>query len=826
MRLINATTLRLEEFLDYEAPCYAILSHTWGEDREELSFRDMQEGIIDRYSLGSIKLHGTCRQAEKDGLGYVWIDTCCIDKTNLVELSEAINSMFRWYKRASVCYAYLSDVPSNDVPRSHGSRFRTSRWFRRGWTLQELLAPKNLRFYDSEWQNLGTKGSMWAIVNEITGIPRNFLLGIAELHAAGVAQRMSWAAQRDTKRREDLAYCLLGIFDVTMPMIYGEGGNQAFFRLQEQIMKISRDDSILAWGLGAQDPTPIDSNSGQVRTERILAAAPSDFANSGHIVPREQSTTFLNPLDIYGGSLRIHLSLLTTPDSEVFGLLRCGPEYDTEQVVAIPLAKVSSGSSDEYVRLRGCHSMLQPATAPSTLPRLVHIKNDIQSEQSVDTDQEYWLYDDAEFAGINLKLVDVVPRSYWQEERAMIVSEMGSSHNDSHQTLLRLRHNGNESQDFVVVLGVTQQGTRIEAQCCVMICSRDTSLGEVARKLEYMMPKTYGKRSASNGPIHLNMRLESNVTQPIFTIKPERLLHRPNTTINATGELQEINLKLALTQVLEESGHQNSEKKILEEATEDKTNQLEQARREREIVEDEIRKLQQKRESLLEEEDNRAKEIFSLKKEQSKVMEKQRRVSEQWTHVWQRWHEFWKKEDIHGSKRIHESTLLRWAASNGYVEIAELLLNEGADVADANEDGWTPLICAAANDRQAVVQLLLDTEDVNVNSRDSNGRTPLSWAAEFGHETVVELLLQKGANVEARDATFHTPLSYAAKEGHEGVAQLLLRGWNWTLRHSLNRHDEHIDITNIAKPILSVQENALIWNAATEALQRRRKLAA
>ena len=224
MRLINTSTLKLEEFSEEDAPPYAILSHTWGNDSEELTFRQVVNGETDKGNLGSIKLRGCCRQAQKEDLGYAWIDTCCIDKTNLVELSEAINSMYRWYNRAAVCYAYLADVPDNDDPPRPGSKFRSSRWFQRGWTLQELLAPKHLRFYNAEWRSIGTKGTICTVIKNITRVPQQYLLGIASLHSASVAQRMSWAAQRRTKRAEDIAYCLLGIFNVTMPMIYGEGG--------------------------------------------------------------------------------------------------------------------------------------------------------------------------------------------------------------------------------------------------------------------------------------------------------------------------------------------------------------------------------------------------------------------------------------------------------------------------------------------------------------------------------------------------------------------------------------------------------------------------
>lgn len=294
MRLIDTETFALRVFSDDEIPPYAILSHTWGPDSEELLLSDVQKGISKipgkQESLGLTKFRKCCGQAKADKFDYAWIDTCCINKTDLVELGEAINSMFRWYNLATVCYAYLSDVPVGDDPSAHGSRFRTSRWFTRGWTLQELLAPKHLRFYNSEWHCIGTKGSRCTVIQEITRVPRHILLGVAELHTASVAQRMSWAAQRKTKRAEDLAYCLLGIFGITMPMIYGEGGREAFFRLQEQIMKTTRDDSILAWGL---DDKPSMSNPKTSGNESfvygdILAASPLDFANSGEIVAGEQ----------------------------------------------------------------------------------------------------------------------------------------------------------------------------------------------------------------------------------------------------------------------------------------------------------------------------------------------------------------------------------------------------------------------------------------------------------------------------------------------------------------------------------------------------------
>ncbi|KAK3346636.1 heterokaryon incompatibility protein-domain-containing protein [Lasiosphaeria hispida] len=249
--LYVSKTFQLTEFFGVPPPPYAILSHTWGEDSEEVSYHDVLTGRLNVVETRPIKVSGCCEQAKRDGCDYVWIDTCCIDKTNSVELQEAINSMFKWYQEAEICYAFLSDVPTGDEPQNPGSSFSSSRWFQRGWTLQELLAPFDVCFYDSEWQSLGTKGDLCDAIEEITRIQSSFLLGLEELHDASVAQRMCWAARRVTKRKEDMAYCLLGIFGVAMPMIYGEG-DRAFRRLQEQIMKDIGDDSILAWSSSCQ----------------------------------------------------------------------------------------------------------------------------------------------------------------------------------------------------------------------------------------------------------------------------------------------------------------------------------------------------------------------------------------------------------------------------------------------------------------------------------------------------------------------------------------------------------------------------------------------
>ena len=232
------------DIIDNIPPC-AILSHTWGADREEVTFRDLTDGT-GKGKVGYSKIRFCGEQARHDGLRYFWVDTCCIDKSNNTELAEAINSMFRWYRNAAKCYVYLSDVPRNAPDTDDAfcqlpweSAFRKSRWFTRGWTLQELIAPKLVEFFSKYWEQLGNKTSLETIIHEITGIPDKALQGVP-LSDFTIAERMSWAEQRETTRKEDQAYSLLGIFDVYMPLIYSEGKEHAFKRLREVINVHSR----------------------------------------------------------------------------------------------------------------------------------------------------------------------------------------------------------------------------------------------------------------------------------------------------------------------------------------------------------------------------------------------------------------------------------------------------------------------------------------------------------------------------------------------------------------------------------------------------------
>lgn len=305
MRLISTNPERmvLKEFIGSDVPPYAILSHCWGAVEDEVTFQQFQTGQ-NHNSSGYRKITQCCKIAKSQGLEWAWVDTCCIDKTSSAELSESINSMYAWYARSAICYAFLEDIEpdaqwSNQhidwSQRSAGRKLPETRWFQRGWTLQELLAPGEVYFYDSKLTLLGTRLDFARQIDSITGIDEQFLNGTEAIHEACVAQRMSWASSRKTTRGEDIAYCLLGIFNINMPLLYGEGARGAFRRLQEAIIGQSDDDSIFAW------QTAVPEERG------LLSHSPSEFAGSRHVrhLRKEDSVAPFQVTNI-GIGLRVH----------------------------------------------------------------------------------------------------------------------------------------------------------------------------------------------------------------------------------------------------------------------------------------------------------------------------------------------------------------------------------------------------------------------------------------------------------------------------------------------------------------------------------------
>ncbi|KAK5993784.1 Vegetative incompatibility protein HET-E-1 [Cladobotryum mycophilum] len=372
MRLLDANTLELVDVNDDDVPPYAILSHTWGDDEITIQqlrrlkgwsrLKDVPTKSLDKNKraiaskVGFLKVANAAQLALSRGLSYIWVDTCCIDKTSSAELSEAINSMYLWYKQSAECYAYFSDVPpaKDEDDSVIFGRLRSSRWFTRGWTLQELIAPENVLFYANDWTLLGRKDSpvvFTKLISEITGIDEQVLNGrIDPLHLS-VSARMAWAAYRNTTRLEDTAYCLMGLFQVNMPLLYGEG-RRAFTRLQQEIIQRTDDQSLFAWNSFGQADEDPDALFG------MLAESPAQFRDAGTLQPLPPLPVYASvPSNITNQGLRVQLYLRPvnesdddTMEEDYYAILDCVMRVgDAYQCPVILLRRLSE---DQYGRLR------------------------------------------------------------------------------------------------------------------------------------------------------------------------------------------------------------------------------------------------------------------------------------------------------------------------------------------------------------------------------------------------------------------------------------------------------------------------------------------
>ena len=353
---------------------YAILSHVWG--AQEMSFQDIQQ-LRKWYSAGgfkralrllegptrstnsrdyaSSKVRQSCTIAERHGYKWIWNDTCCIDKSSSFDLSEVINSMYQYYSLAEVCYAFLEDVPKDGISIGDYFAFRNSRWHRRGWTLQELIAPSFLIFLSQDWEVLGTKADLADVLQSATGIPASVLRKETDLVSISVIERMTWASQRVTTRVEDEAYCLMGIFSINMTTLYGEG-RQAFYRLQEKIMKRSVDTSLFLWGkrdllawhfdfgLGIhEDPIPdYDQLYHNDISSYLLASSPRDFVGATTFVyaPPTPSTRSSN-LVCLPSHLSTSILIYCGRENFLFRIFRfrrlpCSPSSRSRHTACVP----------------------------------------------------------------------------------------------------------------------------------------------------------------------------------------------------------------------------------------------------------------------------------------------------------------------------------------------------------------------------------------------------------------------------------------------------------------------------------------------------------
>lgn len=315
--------------MNHKEARYAILSHTW-EKGEEVQYGEFNiHGATGK--RGWQKIEKTCQLALDDGCDFAWVDTCCIDKKSSAELTEAINSRFPWYSGSEICYTYLADHDTSD-PDANMSE---SRWFTRGWTLQELIAPAQVRFYDKSWNSIGTNDILSQQLSLVTGIGQEILLASKNrnlgevLDQVPVARRMSWAAKRETTRIEDTAYCLLGIFGINLPLLYGEG-ERAFIRLQEEVVKNSNDLSLLAWKLPKNEaPANFDCKCG------VFAQHPRAFQASDNL-GLINDIKFTPDFTLTNKGLKIHTSLYFDRPEKLHVLeINCSDDVNQQEMIGI-----------------------------------------------------------------------------------------------------------------------------------------------------------------------------------------------------------------------------------------------------------------------------------------------------------------------------------------------------------------------------------------------------------------------------------------------------------------------------------------------------------
>ncbi|OWT43404.1 ankyrin repeat-containing protein [Pochonia chlamydosporia 170] len=711
MRLLQTTEadstggFEVKEFPYNQIPKYAILSHRW--DNDEPTLQDVRGNNL----------------STKEGFNkYVWIDTCCIDKTSSAELSEAINSMYLWYFKAERCYAYLADVMSKDA-------IGKSEWFTRGWTLQELLAPSEVYFVDKHWNYLGTKKSLQQVISDCTGIPLAILSGDEDLEAASVAQRMSWAAKRKTTRPEDMAYCLMGIFGINMPMLYGEG-ERAFIRLQEEIMRISDDHSLFAW------------KSPGIRG--LLATSPVAFEASRNIIQ-------FNPLDTPNGPLTVssrgvHLDLRFVgkgPQGLGLAVLHC-KEGQGDSPIAIYLRDLSwTMERFERVRSEKFERLDLKQFRPSQYPmRRVCIQTERTTPRrrsedpgKYDSIAQYKVYNDSTLAKFtkftNLTELMSEAATALQDKIWLLLTRSDvevDSKDENDRTLLSwLAGNGHKA----IVLQLLGRGAAIEAK------DKDggTALWWAARNGHEAIVKLLLEKGA-------DVEAKDKYGRTALVV--------------AAGNGHETIVKLLLEKGAEAkdkygrtalvraagNGHETIVKLLLEEGADVEakdqygwTLDVESGT------------------ALVRAAGNGHEVIVKLLLEKGADVEA--------------------KDDGGRTALVH-------AAGNGHETIVKLLLEEGADVEAKDQYGWTldagsgtALVRAARNGHEASVKLLLE-KGAYVEAKDQYGRTALVLAARNGHEAIVKLLLEKGADAEAMDDGGGTALVRAARNGHEAVVKLLL----------------------------------------------------
>ncbi|KAM0259873.1 hypothetical protein ACHAQJ_003118 [Trichoderma viride] len=714
MRLLHTKELdaggfELKEFREENVPRYAILSHTWGE--EEVTFQDMMLGRFAN-KKGYDKIRKCCSLARANGFDYAWVDTCCIDQTSSAELSEAINSMYRWYEEADVCYGFLVDVPSM-------VGFSESRWFTRGWTLQELIAPQTIVFLDEAWKELGTRETLRHEVSERTGIPLDILSGEG-LEEACIAQKMSWAAQRNTSRSEDRAYCLMGLFGINMPLLYGEG-DRAFIRLQEEIMRVSDDDSIFAWKSKYQ-------NHGS-----LLATSPAAFKNASDIVRVRTPFTTTQPMTISNKGINVELPYMGVGHQGLgLAILHCTERGGEDLLIAIYLRDISlTMESFERVWCENNELIDLTRLRPSQYPSR---RINVRQHRPVTARTRNWKRNaKGQFrvvpqrANVELSLDDLPPDPNWSLFDSTVNFITGSS-------TLPPVYWGNKPKPSL--LQMVEEGRINEVQWLLTQPNirPDEKDGYGRTPLSYAAGKGYVKivwlllarrdvkpdEKDENRRTPLSHAAEGGHEEVVWL-----LLTRGDVDLHSKDGGGQTPLFHAAA-----NGHDNVINMILARGG---------------------------AQTHLRDNDGRTPLFYASAGGHETAVKT-----------------FLARSDIEADTRdSNDMTPLCMACKNGHIAIAKTLLAQGAapDVSDSY--GQSPLWWATQNNHEAVIRLLLE-KGVNKELKDRDDCTPLLVAVRQGHDAILQLLLQNGADIEAKDRYGRTSLCIAVESGLDHIVQILL----------------------------------------------------
>lgn len=742
----GSNALEIQEFDDTNTPKYAILSHRWGKD--ELTLQDVEGGITTK--IGFKKVQRCCAVAKRDGFDYIWVDTCCIDKTSSAELSEAINSMYLWYFKAHRCYAYLADVPSKT--------FEESEWFARGWTLQELLAPADLVFLDANCDVLGTKESLQKIISNCTGIPAGILSGDEDLETCSVAQRMSWAAKRSTKRVEDLAYCLLGIFGINMPLLYGEG-ERAFLRLQEEIIRVSDDHSLFAWESS-------DDRGG------LLATSPAAFKSSGDIIQLDHVDDSHNTLTISSRGVHLNFQLIGMgPQKLGLAILHCKERHGAHNQIAI-YVKDLTGTTERFQRVRSTElerldlTKIRPSQhstrrACIQTGRLMPAQRSKKFGGSNDI-QTYDIYDDDVLDKfINLAqpeaLLHASQRGHQDVVWLMLTQrdiDINSKGANKWPALFHAVNNGHEAivkmllargakinlknQDGYTPLVLAAENGHEDIVKLLLERGADIRVGQDMEGFQKHFEAATYKEQDTHGylrPLRDACEKKDEYIQvPVFmwAIKNQqeniiKLLLDRGMEIDLKKKYGPILLHWAAT-----GGHKDTAEWLIDRGVK---------------VDSRIGRYWNGRTpvSMAVVYGNEA--IIKLLLENG--------------------------ADIEAKDDYNCTPLLLAVVKKGNTDIIKLLLENGADIEAKDNNGRTPLLWAVIKRRNEDTIKLLLGNGADVTTKDNDGWTPLSWAVREGNEDIIKLLLKNGADVTIKDNDGQTPPSWAAEQADENIAKLL-----------------------------------------------------